>query len=158
MPSMATSIGAKPSFRYVMEKPESGQVTTISRSSFERRDHHQLSECQGSRYASQDHAANTAPFSTWRALRTTSSRWQKRGTSCRCPCDWSNRPISASHADARRLVPLGCLRSWSPSEYPATDNDRRPIMIKLFDRLASHIATSGLIAPNQSGLDFSCSL
>ena len=71
---MATSIGAKPSFRYVMEKPESGQVTRYrGRQLFERRDHHQLSECQGSRYASQDHAANTAPFSTWRALRTTSS-------------------------------------------------------------------------------------
>ena len=30
--SMATSIGASPSFRYVIEKPDSGLVTTMSRS------------------------------------------------------------------------------------------------------------------------------
>src|SRR6478672_5519304 len=29
---MATSIGARPSFQYVIEKPDSGLVTTVSRS------------------------------------------------------------------------------------------------------------------------------
>jgi len=32
IPSMATSVGARPSFRYVIEKPDSGLVTTMSRS------------------------------------------------------------------------------------------------------------------------------